>query len=72
MKNKIFKMTAIIVTSTLIVFSLIITYLLYLFYKNEAIVQLKNIVNIVMDQNYTYEELNIKLKENEKRVFDFL
>lgn len=64
MKNKIFKMTAIIVTSTLIVFSLIITYLLYLFYKNEAIVQLKNIVNIVMDQNYTYEELNIKLKEN--------
>lgn len=64
MKNKIFKMTAIIVTSTLIVFSLIITYLLYLFYKNEAIVQLKNIVNIVMDQNYTYEELNTKLKEN--------
>ena len=64
MKNKIFKMTAIIVTSTLIVFSLIITYLLYLFYKNEAIVQLKNIVNIVMDQNYTYEELNSKLKEN--------
>lgn len=63
MKNKIFKMTAIIVTSTLIVFSLIITYLLYLFYKNEAIVQLKNIVNIVMDQNYTYEELNIKLKK---------
>lgn len=64
MKNKIFKMTAIIVTSTLIVFSLIITYLLYLFYKNEAIVQLKNIVNIVMDQKYTYEELNTKLKEN--------
>ena len=64
MKNKIFKMTAIIVTSTLIVFSLIITYLLYLFYKNEAIVRLKNIVNIVMDQNYTYEELNSKLKEN--------